>query len=290
MPSTSLPLYRTRMVAEPARLTDAPALEEETSAPTLRLRVDRVTHQFGPNLVLDDVTLEIAPGEVLALVGPSGCGKSTLLNILGGLLLPTKGGVLIHGEPRPDCLNALTYVFQDFALLPWRTVAGNISLVLEDKLRDEKARRERISEMLRLTGLENFAHAYPKQLSGGMRQRVGIARALAVRPACLFMDEPLSALDAQTRAFLLEEFALLIARAAITTVYVTHNLNEAVRLANRVVVLSRRPGRIKAIVDIDRPAELRREDDPELLVAEKTLWSMIRDEASAADRELEDAR
>ncbi|MBV9431216.1 MAG: ABC transporter ATP-binding protein [Hyphomicrobiales bacterium] len=278
------------MVAEPARLTDAPALEEETSAPTLRLRVDRVTHQFGPNLVLDDVTLEIAPGEVLALVGPSGCGKSTLLNILGGLLLPTKGGVLIHGEPRPDCLNALTYVFQDFALLPWRTVAGNISLVLEDKLRDEKARRERISEMLRLTGLENFAHAYPKQLSGGMRQRVGIARALAVRPACLFMDEPLSALDAQTRAFLLEEFALLIARAAITTVYVTHNLNEAVRLANRVVVLSRRPGRIKAIVDIDRPAELRREDDPELLVAEKTLWSMIRDEASAADRELEDAR
>ncbi|MBV8764870.1 MAG: ABC transporter ATP-binding protein [Hyphomicrobiales bacterium] len=278
------------MVAEPARLTDAPALEEETSAPTLRLRVDRVTHQFGPNLVLDDVTLEIAPGEVLALVGPSGCGKSTLLNILGGLLLPTKGGVLIHGEPRPDCLNALTYVFQDFALLPWRTVAGNISLVLEDKLRDEKARRERISEMLRLTGLENFAHAYPKQLSGGMRQRVGIARALAVRPACLFMDEPLSALDAQTRALLLEEFALLIARAAITTVYVTHNLNEAVRLANRVVVLSRRPGRIKAIVDIDRPAELRREDDPELLVAEKTLWSMIRDEASAADRELEDAR
>ncbi|MBV8426399.1 MAG: ATP-binding cassette domain-containing protein, partial [Hyphomicrobiales bacterium] len=253
-------------------------------------RVDRVTHQFGPNLVLDDVTLEIAPGEVLALVGPSGCGKSTLLNILGGLLLPTKGGVLIHGEPRPDCLNALTYVFQDFALLPWRTVAGNISLVLEDKLRDEKARRERISEMLRLTGLENFAHAYPKQLSGGMRQRVGIARALAVRPACLFMDEPLSALDAQTRALLLEEFALLIARAAITTVYVTHNLNEAVRLANRVVVLSRRPGRIKAIVDIDRPAELRREDDPELLVAEKTLWSMIRDEASAADRELEDGR
>ncbi|MBV9738219.1 MAG: ABC transporter ATP-binding protein [Hyphomicrobiales bacterium] len=278
------------MVAEPARLTDAPALEEETSAPTLRLRVDRVTHQFGPNLVLDDVTLEIAPGEVLALVGPSGCGKSTLLNILGGLLLPTKGSVLIPGEPRPDCLNALTYVFQDFALLPWRTVAGNISLVLEDKLRDEKARRERISEMLRLTGLENFAHAYPKQLSGGMRQRVGIARALAVRPACLFMDEPLSALDAQTRALLLEEFALLIARAAITTVYVTHNLNEAVRLANRVVVLSRRPGRIKAIVDIDRPAELRREDDPELLVAEKTLWSMIRDEASAADRELEDAR
>ncbi|MGC1579659.1 MAG: ATP-binding cassette domain-containing protein [Beijerinckiaceae bacterium] len=259
-------------------------------APRTRLRLERVSHQFGSNFVLDDITLDIAAGEVVALVGPSGCGKSTLLNILGGLLLPTKGRVLMQGETRPDCLNPLTYVFQDFALLPWRTVAGNISLVLEDKMRDEPTRRERIGEMLHLTGLADFANAYPKQLSGGMRQRVGIARALAVRPACLFMDEPLSALDAQTRALLLEEFALLIARAAITTVYVTHNLNEALRLAHRVVVLSRRPGRIKAIVEIDRPIEARQEGDADLVAAEKRLWSMIRDEASAADRELDHAR
>ncbi|MBV9520875.1 MAG: ABC transporter ATP-binding protein [Hyphomicrobiales bacterium] len=261
-----------------------------SSGSSTSLRLEHVSHHFGSNFVLDDVSLDIAPGEVVALVGPSGCGKSTLLNIFGGLLQPTKGHVLMHGEPRSDCLNPLTYVFQDFALLPWRTVAGNISLGLEGKMRDEDARRERIGEMLRLTGLADFANAYPKQLSGGMRQRVGIARALAVRPACLFMDEPLSALDAQTRTLLLDEFAMLIARAAITTVYVTHNLNEALRLAHRIVVLSRRPGRIKAIVGIDLPIEARREGDPDLVVAEKRLWSMIRDEASAADRELDDAR
>jgi NitT/TauT family transport system ATP-binding protein len=278
------------MADEHGMLADAPATEAGTMAPRTRLRLERVSHQFGSNFVLDDITLDIAAGQVVALVGPSGCGKSTLLNILGGLLLPTKGRALMQGETRPDCLNPLTYVFQDFALLPWRTVAGNISLVLEDKMRDEPTRRERIGEMLHLTGLADFANAYPKQLSGGMRQRVGIARALAVRPACLFMDEPLSALDAQTRALLLEEFALLIARAAITTIYVTHNLNEALRLANRVVVLSRRPGRIKAIVEIDRPIEARQEGDVDLVAAEKRLWSMIRDEASAADRELDHAR
>jgi NitT/TauT family transport system ATP-binding protein len=278
------------MADEPSALADAPAAATEMVAPSTSLKLEHVSHQFGSNLVLDDIALDIAAGEVVALVGPSGCGKSTLLNILGGLLLPTKGRVLMQGETRPDCLNPLTYVFQDFALLPWRTVAGNISLVLEDEMRDAKVRRERIADMLRLTGLADFANAYPKQLSGGMRQRVGIARALAVRPACLFMDEPLSALDAQTRALLLEEFALLIARAAITTVYVTHNLTEALRLADRIVVLSRRPGRIKAIVEIDRPIEARQEGDADLIAAEKRLWSMIRDEASAADRELDHAR
>ncbi len=256
---------------------------------SLRLRLDHVGHSYGKNLVLDDIDLAFEPGEVVSLVGPSGCGKSTLLNILGGLLLPTRGRVGMQGHPPADCLNPLTYVFQDFALLPWRTVAGNVSLVLEDRLRDGAARRERVGEMLRLTGLADFAHAYPKQLSGGMRQRVGIARALAVRPACLFMDEPLSALDAQTRALLIEEFASLIARAGTTTVYVTHNLTEATRLAHRVVVLSRRPGRIKAIITIERPIETRRDGDPDLVEKERLIWSMIRDEASAADRELGDA-
>ena len=255
----------------------------------LRLRLEHVSHSYGAMRVLEDIDLAFEPGEVLALVGPSGCGKSTLLNILGGLLRPSQGQVTMRGSPPADCLNPLTYVFQDFALLPWRTVAGNISLVLEDRLRDTMARHARIDEMLRLTGLSDFADAYPKQLSGGMRQRVGIARALAVRPACLFMDEPLSALDAQTRALLIEEFAALIARTGITTVYVTHNLNEATRLAHRVVVLSRRPGRVQAIIAIEQPIETRGESDPELVEKEKLIWSMIRDEASAADRELSDA-
>jgi NitT/TauT family transport system ATP-binding protein len=247
---------------------------------SLRLRLEHVSHSYGATRALEDIELAFEPGEVVALVGPSGCGKSTLLNLLGGLLQPTRGRVTMEGAPPADCLNPLTYVFQDFALLPWRTVAGNISLVLEDRLRDGGARRKRIDEMLHLTGLGDFADAYPKQLSGGMRQRVGIARALAVRPACLFMDEPLSALDAQTRILLIEEF--------ITTVYVTHNLNEATRLAHRVVVLSRRPGRVKAVIAIERPIETRREGDPDLVEKEKLIWSMIRDEASEADRELAD--
>jgi NitT/TauT family transport system ATP-binding protein len=260
-----------------------------TQKTSLRLTLDHVSHNYGATFVLDDIALTFEPGEVVALVGPSGCGKSTLLNILGGLLLPSKGRVTVQGTPRRDCLNPLTYVFQDFALLPWRTVAGNISLVLEDAMRDKAARQERIGEMLRLTGLSDFANAYPKQLSGGMRQRLGIARALAVRPACLFMDEPLSALDWQTRTLLLDEFVSLIGQAGITTIYVTHNLNEAARLAHRVVVLSRRPGRVKAIIAIDRPIAERREGDPDLIEKERLIWSMIRGEASEADRELDNA-
>ena len=269
----------------------APSPIHELAAPpgSLGLTLDHISHSYGSTFVLDGITLTFEPGEVTALVGPSGCGKSTLLGILGGMLKPSSGKVLVRGQPRADCLNPLTYVFQDFALLPWRTVAGNISLVLEDAIGDAKAREVRVTEMLHLTGLAEFANAYPKQLSGGMRQRVGIARALAVNPACLFMDEPLSALDAQTRTLLLDEFAQLIASSRITTVYVTHNLNEAVRLAHRVVVLSRRPGRVREIVAIDCPIGERREGDPDLIAVERRLWAMIRDEASAADRELDHA-
>ena len=183
-----------------------------------------------------------------------------------------------------DCLNPLTPVFQDFSLLPWRSVAGNVSLVLEGRL--PRAERDaRVAEVLGMTGLTEFAGAWPRQLSGGMRQRVGIARALAVRPACLLMDEPLSALDAQTRALLLDEFAALIERAGTTTVYVTHNLGEAVRLGHRVAVLSRRPGRVRAVVEVDRPISGRNQADPDLLGIEARLWDMIRDDAAAVERE-----
>jgi NitT/TauT family transport system ATP-binding protein len=250
----------------------------------LRLTVQDVHHAYRDLIVLQDITLVAEPGEVLVLVGPSGCGKSTLLGIMGGLLQPTSGQVRCEGAIADDCLNALTYVFQDFALLPWRTVAGNVSLVLEDRLpRVERATR--VDEVLALTGLTEFAKAWPRQLSGGMRQRVGIARALAVRPACLLMDEPLSALDAQTRDLLLEEFSALIARARTTTVYVTHNLAEAVRLGQKIVVLSRRPGRIREVVRIDRPLAGRSATDRDLLALEARLWRLIRDDAAAAERE-----
>lgn len=252
----------------------------------MRLELAGVAHAYDGLDVLSDINLTIESGEVVAVIGPSGCGKSTLLQIIGGLLKPTGGSVFQHGAPPPGCLNPLTYVFQDFALLPWRTVAGNIHLVLSDHALDAAARAARVETALRQTKLWDFRDAFPKQLSGGMRQRVGIARALAVSPAALLMDEPLSALDAQTRELLMDEFAELFAATHVTGVYVTHNLNEAVRLAHRVVALSRRPGRVREIVDIPIPLDARRTGHPELGRIERHLWSLIRDEAIAADREL----
>lgn len=251
----------------------------------LRLAIEGVSHAFGTIPVLDEIALIAEPGEVLVLVGPSGCGKSTLLGIIGGLIRPDLGRVRIEGALPDDCLNPLTYVFQDFALLPWRSVAGNVALPLEGRL-SRAARIARVEEVLRLTGLSDFARAWPRQLSGGMRQRVGIARALAVRPACLLMDEPLSALDAQTRDLLLEEFGALIERGGTTTVYVTHNLSEAVRLGHQIAVLSRRPGRLREVVRIARPITGRRVGDADLSDIERHLWQLIRDDAAAAQREL----
>ncbi len=252
----------------------------------MRLELENITHRYGSLTAVEGIELTIEDGEVVALIGPSGCGKSTLLSIIGGLTKPSEGAVYQEGDAPKGCLNPLTYVFQDFALLPWRSVEGNIRLVLGDRGLSRADRDERIADALELTNLTDFRNAFPKQLSGGMQQRVGIARALAVRPAVLLMDEPLSALDAQTRLLLMEEFAELIARMKVTTVYVTHNLDEAVRLANRVVALSRRPGRIKEIVRIPTPAADRGEADPECIASRDRLWELIREEAIAADQEL----
>jgi NitT/TauT family transport system ATP-binding protein len=254
----------------------------------VRLVLHGVRHAYRDLEVLRDIDLTAEAGRVLVLVGPSGCGKSTLLAIMGGLLAPSAGSVLCEGEVADDCLNPLTYVFQDFSLLPWRTVSGNVALPLEARL-SRREREARVQEALALTGLQEFAQAWPRELSGGMRQRVGIARALAVRPACLLMDEPLSALDAQTRALLLEEFATLIARAGTTTVYVTHNLPEAVRLGHQIVVLSRRPGQVRDVLRIDRPLTGRSATDPDLLAIQEAIWVMIRDDAAVAERERVDA-
>jgi NitT/TauT family transport system ATP-binding protein len=251
---------------------------------SLRLVLDGVGHAYQDLVVLEDVSLTIEPGRVTVLVGPSGCGKSTLLAIIGGMLAPDRGTVRCQGEIPDTCLNALTYVFQDFALLPWRRVAGNVALVLEGRLPRQEC-GERVREVLALTGLTEFADAWPRQLSGGMRQRLGIARALAVRPACLLMDEPLSALDAQTRELLLDEFVDLIGRTGTTTVFVTHNLTEAVRLGHRIVVLSRRPGRVRTVLSLDRPLAERRTGDADLVAMEARLWALVRDDAAAAERE-----
>src|ERR1700722_12176317 len=252
------------------------------------LIADQITHRFGSLEVLDRVSFTVTSGEVVAIVGPSGCGKSTLLSILAGLLRPSAGLAQWRGAPPSGSLNPLTFVFQDFALLPWCTVEENVEFPLLHAGLTSGARRAIVEDALRRTSLADFRGTYPKQLSGGMRQRVGIARALAVRPAILLMDEPLSALDSQTRELLMEDFIGLLADGAMGAVYVTHNLEEAVRLADRIVVLSRRPGRVREVVTIpmtrgERSGIHARE---KLLKLQSELWSLIREEAINAEREV----
>jgi NitT/TauT family transport system ATP-binding protein len=256
----------------------------------LELVVENITHRYGELTVLDRVDLAVREGEILALIGPSGCGKSTLLGIMGGILEPSAGRVLVKGAPRAGSLNPLTYIFQDFALLPWRTVEGNVALALEHHDLPKGEMAARVADVLARTGLSEFRSAFPKQLSGGMRQRVGIARALAVRPAVLLMDEPLSALDAQTRELLMDDFLALWLRERVTGVYVTHNLWEALRLADRVAVLSRRPGRLREVVSIDLPQAERAgaAAQAQLTALHDRLWALIKTEAQVAEREVVD--
>src|SRR5579871_5468334 len=252
------------------------------------LIADHITHCFGELAVLDDVSFTVRAGEVVAIVGPSGCGKSTLLSILGGLLEPTNGAAGLRGAPPSNSLNPLTFVFQDFALLPWCTVEANVEFPLLHAPLSVAERRAVIDDALRRTGLSDFRTTYPKQLSGGMRQRVGIARALAVRPAILLMDEPLSALDSQTRELLMEDFVRLLADGALGAAYVTHNLEEAVRLADRIVVLSRRPGKVREVVSIPMTRAERGDIGlrEKLVALRNELWSLIREQAIDAEREV----
>lgn len=255
------------------------------------LIADHISHRFDTLDVLDGVSFTVSAGEVVAIVGPSGCGKSTLLSILGGLLQPSAGQAMLRGAPPPDSLNPLTFVFQDFALLPWSTVEDNVAFPLLHTELSTPQRRAAVDDALRRTGLSDFRGAYPKQLSGGMRQRVGIARALAVKPAMLLMDEPLSALDSQTRELLLEDFVGLLADGGMGAIYVTHNLEEAVRLADRIVVLSRRPGRIREVVTVPMTRAERGDVGlrERLLRLQNDLWSLIRAEAIDAEREVQHA-
>jgi NitT/TauT family transport system ATP-binding protein len=250
------------------------------------IALDRIEHSYGQTTVLRDISLDVPTGQIVCLVGPSGCGKSTLLRIIGGLERPSGGRVLQQGQPPRGCLNPLTFIFQDFALLPWRTVHGNISLVLEDHTISSVDAQQIIDDVLTRTKLSDFANALPKQLSGGMKQRVAIARALAVNPAVMLMDEPLSALDSQTRELLMDDLVALWSRQPFTAVYVTHNLGEAVRLGHRIVVLSRRPGRVCEVVEINKPLNRRTRADPDLEATQRHLWELMRNEARAADQEL----
>lgn len=252
----------------------------------MRLSVEAISHHYGDTEVLRNVSLTVEAGRITCLIGPSGCGKSTLLRIIGGLERPSSGRVMLDGTAAAGSLNPLTYVFQDFALLPWRSAAGNISLALEGHGLSAARREAIIADVLARTRLTEFADALPRQLSGGMRQRVAIARALAVSPEVMLMDEPLSALDAQTRELLMDDLVGLWTRQNFSAVYVTHNLAEAVRMGHQIVILSRRPGQIREVVEVDMPLAERATRMEELAPLQRRLWEMMRDEAAAADREL----
>ena len=221
------------------------------------VRLEGVTKQFGKAgvVALEDVDLDIGPGEFVSLIGPSGCGKSTLLRVIGDLIQPTGGAVEVNGKTAHQARVDRDYgiVFQDSVLFEWRTVARNIGRPLELAGWSRERRRERVQEMLELVELSGFEGHHPWQLSGGMQQRVSIARALSFEPALLLMDEPFGALDEMTRERLNLELLRIWAASGSTVVFVTHSISEAVFLSTRVVVMSPRPGRITGIVDVDLP-------------------------------------
>ena len=201
---------------------------------------------------LKDIDFAIRDREFLTILGPSGSGKTTLLNIIAGLLAPSSGQVVFEGA-NPNGRPLTSVVFQESALFPWRTVEKNIQFGLEEKGMDKKERRKLAVDYMQLVGLDGFAERYPHQLSGGLKQRVALARALAVNPYLLLMDEPFSALDAQTRVLMQVELSSIWEKARNSALYVTHNIREAVFLSDRVLILSRRPGRIMEVVPIDLP-------------------------------------
>lgn len=227
--------------------------------------------------VVEDVNLTIAPSEFVCIVGPSGCGKTTLIRIIQGLVTATAGEVLIDGQRLDQVKTDRGFVFQQDSLLPWRTVRANIAFPLELRKWDKAARHTRVQSLVELVGLSGYEDHYPHELSGGMRQRVNLARALAPNPQVLIMDEPFAALDALTREQMQAELLRIWSEERKTVVFVTHQIDEAVLLADRVVTMSARPGRIKCVTEIPipRPRDLSTRHD--LLFKEKVdfLWDIL---------------
>ncbi|GAB20305.1 putative ABC transporter ATP-binding protein [Gordonia effusa NBRC 100432] len=260
------------------------------TTPKLELRnVRKVFSANGkPDLVaIDDITISAPEGEFLVLVGPSGSGKSTLLDLIGGLTTPTSGEILLDGEPITGPGLDRGVVFQQYALLPWRTARGNVEFGLEAKGIARRQRRTVADEYLALVGLNGFGDHYPHELSGGMKQRVAIARSLAYDPEVLLMDEPFAALDAQTRESLQDELLRIWKATGKTILFITHGIDEAIYLGNRVAVLSERPGRIKEVL----PIAIDRESTEDLRSSEQfreyrhRIWLSLRPGAAVADSE-----
>ena len=237
---------------------------------------------------LDGIDLEVAAGEFSVLVGPSGCGKSTLLDLLAGLSAPSSGTIRLDGVPIGGPGLDRGVVFQQYALLPWRSARGNVEFGLEAAGLSRRERRARAEHYLDLVGLAGFADRHPHELSGGMKQRVAIARSLAVDPDVLLMDEPFAALDAQTRETLQDELLRIWARTGKTIVFITHAIDEAVFLGRQVTVLTSRPARVKQIIPIELGARDEADDvrsSPEFARHRHQVWAALRDEVQRADRQ-----
>ena len=232
---------------------------------------------------LKELTLDVAKGEFVSLVGPSGCGKSTFLNVLLGLLKPDGGEIRLNGKQITGPGQERAMVFQEFGLLPWRTVLANVELGLELKGVQASVRRERAMELIKMAGLAGFASHYPHELSGGMKQRVGLARALVTDPEVLLMDEPFAALDAQTRDLMQLELLQIWDRTKKTVVFVTHSIEEAAYLSDRVIVISARPGRTKDVMKIalPRPRDYEMRLSAEFNDIKARIWASLKEELVA---------
>ncbi len=254
---------------------------------TPAIKVEGVTQTYGAPgdalrvVALENASLEVALGELVCLIGPSGCGKSTLLNLMGGLALPASGKIWIDGEPVMGPLpQKVAYVFQENALFPWRSVLDNIKLGMAFQGVPQAERELRARESLEAVGLTDFAKHHPGQLSGGMKQRAQLARALGLRTEILLMDEPFAALDEQTRMVLGEDLSVLLARSKKTIVFVTHSLVEAVFLADRVAVFTARPGRIKQVIRVEEQHPRKRSfmTSTKLSQLRNELYELLHDE------------
>ena len=254
---------------------------------------DRVEKRYavdgGDVLALEAIEATVGEGEFVCLLGPSGCGKSTLLRIVAGLIPASGGRVLIGAQPVQGCGPDRAFVFQDYALFPWMTVQDNVAFGLAARGVAPEEQRRRALELLKIVGLSQFAEKYPHHLSGGMKQRVSIARALAVEPQILLMDEPFGALDAQTRSVMQDELLRIWARFRKTVIFVTHSISEALLLADTVLLMSARPGRVKSVLRIDL-ARPRDESEPRMIELRRRLLAELSEEiARSMQQENEDA-
>ena len=249
------------------------------------IRANKVSLSFRPKnrdsvTALSNFDVEVGKGEFVSIVGPSGCGKSTFLNLLLGLLKPDSGEMQLNGTPITGPGQERAMVFQEFGLLPWRTVQANVELGLELKGIAASQRAERARELIKLVGLTRFENHYPHELSGGMKQRVGLARALATEPEVLLMDEPFAALDAQTRDLMQAELLQVWERTKKTVLFVTHSIEEAAYLSDRVIVMTARPGRTKEVLQIHlpRPRDYEMRLTPEFNEIKSRIWEVLKDE------------